>query len=157
MSFPRLQQRAPAIKFISTATLPGHELRFHKKGQDGSGKCDAFKTNNPEHKVIGVVYQINQQEKAILDKIEGLGSGYAEKWVTLQCENGQKLEATTYYAIDIDPKLQPFSWYKQHVLFGARENNLPPHYIEKIAGIKSGVDPDRECCEREIAIYKDQN
>lgn len=45
---------------------PAHRLRFHKVGEDGSGKCDAEETGDPEDRVIGVVYAISASEKLVL-------------------------------------------------------------------------------------------
>lgn len=42
MSSARLRARVPSCRPIGIAFLPGHELRFHKRSKDGSGKCDAF-------------------------------------------------------------------------------------------------------------------
>ena len=56
-----------------------HDLRFHKKSKDGSGKCDALETNNSEHFVIGVVFKISETDKSELDRKEGLGFEYEEK------------------------------------------------------------------------------
>jgi hypothetical protein len=61
--------------------LAGHRLRFHKIGQDGSGKCDADVTGNPEDRILGVVYGLSRDDKTILDRHEGLGGGYDEKVV----------------------------------------------------------------------------
>lgn len=46
MSLLRLWQRVPSAVRIGVFTLQGHQLRFHKLGKDGSGKCDAYQTNN---------------------------------------------------------------------------------------------------------------
>ena len=53
-----------------------HRLEFHKVGRDGSAKCDAFETGNPDDSVIGVVFDIHTAEKNYLDQAEGLGVGY---------------------------------------------------------------------------------
>ena len=52
-----------------------------------------------------------------------------------------------------DATLNPYNWYKEHVLRGARENNLPHDYISIIEKIESLPDPDMDRHEQELAIY----
>jgi hypothetical protein len=42
METARLRERMPSAKPLGVAKLSGHELRFHKRSKDGSGKCNAF-------------------------------------------------------------------------------------------------------------------
>ena len=153
MSSKRLQDRVPSANFVTKATLFNHDLRFHKVSTDGSGKCDAFETGNHEHAVIGVVYEISEAEKPVLDQKEGLGYGYNEKFVNVEMNSGEIIEAVTYYAIKIDPELKPYPWYKQHVLRGATEYGLPEVYIDCIDNIAVSDDPKPERHEEEMAIY----
>ena len=153
MSIKRLRERVPSARFVSIATLHAHELRFHKKSVDGSGKCDAYATQNNEHAVIGVVCEIKESEKPQLDRKEGLGNGYEEKTVDLVLQTGKFLTAFTYYATNIEQGLIPYKWYKHHVLTGAQENGLPEIYVAEIQNIDSTNDPNEERHKREMAIY----
>ncbi len=153
MSLPRLIDRVPSAKFVTTATLTEHDLRFHKISKDGSGKCDAFQTGNTDHKVIGVVFEIDEVEKPALDEKEGLGYGYEEKDVLLIQSSGQEISAFTYYATNCDQAKKPYQWYKHHVLTGAKENGLPDYYVNKISNIESIADQNQERHQREMAIY----
>lgn len=153
MSFKRLNARITHISRLGVATLYEHDLRFHKVGnKDGSGKCDILETNLPEHSVIGVVYNIDPVEKHILDTYEGLGNGYEEKQVSVEM-NGEMVSAFTYFATHIDKALKPLHWYKEHVLRGACENELPEQYIQKIEMIESIADHNLARHTRELAIY----
>ncbi|MFC1827578.1 gamma-glutamylcyclotransferase family protein [Thermodesulfobacteriota bacterium] len=174
MSSRRLLERAPSATFLSIGTLKEHKLRFHKKSKDGSGKCDAVHTANRDDCVMGVVFAMSASDKKELDQKECLGFGYEEKTVTVLLENGDRIEASTYCtpkvstltrhklrlrggikknAVETDAALNPYSWYKEHVLRGARENNLPHDYISIIEKIKSLPDPDMDRHEQELAIY----
>jgi hypothetical protein len=99
MSLRRLRTRVPSAVKLGNATLFGHQLKFHKRSQDGSAKCDAM--------------------TALLD-----------------------------------PALQPYHWYKEHVLRGAVENHLAAAYIQAIEEISSIVDPDRKRDASELLIYQ---
>ena len=153
MSVRRLKERLPIASPIDVAHLYAHELRFHKTGRDGSGKCDAHKTGDSQHAVIGIVYEISQADILILDKIEGLGVGYERKTVSLSSQSMGSITAFTYYATRTDSSLLPFHWYKHHVLVGAREHNLPSAYIEEISRVEAMLDPDQERHRNEIEIY----
>ncbi|WDE14295.1 gamma-glutamylcyclotransferase family protein [Thalassomonas haliotis] len=154
MSLRRLQQRTPGAASIGLFALTGHDLRFHKAGQDGSAKCDAFYTGSASDCIYGVLFELAPQEKRLLDRVEGLGAGYDEKWVSVVNNTGFVADAALYYATDIDTRLKPFSWYKEHVLIGARESKLAFDYILKIIRVESIEDPDRKRWARQRAIYK---
>ena len=154
MSTPRLLKRTPSAKPVSIAYLNKHKLKFHKISKYGSGKCDIEFTNHPGDVVIGVLYEINPGEVSILDKIEGLGNGYGKKSVSVVIQNGKTVNAVTYYATKIDDSLKPYHWYKEHVIRGAREHNLPGEYIKSIESVESIPDPDPDNHEKELLIYR---
>mgnify|MGYP002267065895 CR=1 FL=1 len=130
MSVLRLRSRVPAASVVGVGKITSHRLMFHKVCKVGSGKCDAYHTNEPDHYIIGVLFIIDPSEKPILDKAEGLGFGYEEKMVSVEIGDGRIISALTYYATNIDSSVKPFHWYKEHVLRGARENGLPNWYID---------------------------
>lgn len=154
MSSLRLRARASSARFIDTAILHGHELRFHKKSLDGSAKCDAYETENTDDYVIGVVFEIAVSDKPVLDRYEGLGYGYEEKTVSLQTPANGNVIAHTYYATHIDPSLSPYHWYKHHVVSGAKEHKLPLKYVQGIDMVASITDPEPDRHELEMSIYQ---
>lgn len=154
MSHARLASRAPSASRVGIAQLAGHRLRFHKiSHKDGSAKCDAEQTGQPDDRVIGVVYEIDEEDKALLDRCEGLGNGYEIKQVMVSFSSGSSVVAFIYYATHIDPSLKPFHWYKAHVVRGAKENALPGSYIGMLEKIESVDDPDAKRSARETALY----
>ncbi|WP_036229038.1 gamma-glutamylcyclotransferase family protein [Marinobacterium jannaschii] len=152
MSAPRLAARVPGLEVLTVGRLAGYALCWHKPGRDGSGKCDIVRSSG--HDVYGVVYRLPQQAKPILDRYEGLGVGYHGREVVLDC-GGDSLSAFTYVAAVTERGLKPFSWYKHHTLFGARQRLLPEFYIEQICRVDSMTDPDSERHRRELAIYSE--
>lgn len=154
MSSKRLLVRTPSAQFITVGKLYQHRLTFHKISHDGSAKCDAFATEQHVDFVLGVVFDIVEDEKPELDLAEGLGNGYEIKPVNIEAESGDRFEAFTYYATHIDHRLQPYHWYKQHVLAGAREHNLLHEYVTSITRVQSIDDPDRKRHEAEMLIYR---
>lgn len=141
MSAARLRARVPSARVIGRGLLHGHRLVWHKISKDGSGKCDVVASDAPGAVVHGVVYRIDQVEKATLDRAEGLGRGYAERQVTVQVGD-ERIVATMYYATHTDPSLRPYSWYHAHVLTGAYEHELPSEYIAELEAIETLQDQD---------------
>ncbi len=154
LATPRLLQRIPDARLHKVATLSAHRLCFHKNDSGQSGKCDIESTENHQDVVYGVIYLISQEEREILDYYEGHGFGYLSKTVEITTLDGDIIEALTYYAIDIDVVQQPYHWYKEHVLRGAREHDFPIEYIAMIEAQESIDDTDAKRVQRELKIYR---
>jgi cation transport regulator ChaC len=141
----RLRTRTPGCVPLGIATLPGHALRFHKRSNDGSGKCNAFAGGN-DNEVVGVLFRIDPAELTELDRAEGAGAGYERAMVTVIDETGRSQKVLTYLATPdyIDDSLKPYGWYKDVVLAGAREHGLPSDYIaDQIQSVEAVEDPDK--------------
>ena len=152
MSRKRLQDRINANN-IGNGKLVKHQLRFHKISRDGTGKCNIFLTNCIEDHVLGVIYEIDDKDIEVLDRIEGKGYGYASKVVDIEF-NGVIIGATSYVATNIDESLEPFDWYREHVLRGAIENGLDSEYIEMIKSVSYIEDTDSSRKNKELSIYE---
>jgi len=139
----RLRARTPSARVVSVATLPAHELRWHKAGRDGSGKCDIVPSSPESGAVLGVVFEIALSEKPDLDRVEGLGVGYAERQVEVQTGAGTRW-VFTYQAIDIDCCAVPYTWYKALVVAGAREHEFPEDYVQALVATRTSADTDHE-------------
>ena len=144
----RLKLRVPSSQAVGPALLVGHQLRFHKRGRDGSGKCNIWRTDNPLDRVIGVVYRMLASEKTLLDNAEGLGRGYQieELQAQLLVIDKTKSEQLSFCYVaeltHIDDTLQPFSWYHDLVVHGARYHGLPADYIDQLCKVPSQSDQD---------------
>lgn len=137
----RIRERVPSARFICTAKLCHHQLRLHKIGADNSAKADCFETESTDDYIFGVVFNIDADEKSRLDAAEGLGYGYDEKIVKLEIHGKtpkqRHVDAFTYFATHINPDLLPTLEYKNYVLSGAKEHNLPPGYVQAIVDVKA--------------------
>jgi hypothetical protein len=69
-----------------------------------------------------VLFEIDIEEKHILDNAESLGTGYFDKTVSVEDGNGNVFNALIYCALKIDDTLKPFSWYLYHVISGAKKS-----------------------------------
>ena len=146
----RLKERCPSARSLGVAQLPGHELRWHKRSVDGSGKCDV-RPVDVDCSVFGVVYEIDANEKSALDRAEGLGRGYDQKDATVIL-NGDAVVVLVHVATKVDPALKPYTWYKALVLAGAQECGLPAPYIASLDTVDASDDSDRTRHDRNMCI-----
>ncbi|MEA5443932.1 gamma-glutamylcyclotransferase family protein [Cyanobium gracile] len=146
----RLRQRVPGAQLIGTATLRGHALRWHKVAKDGSGKCDIVLAE-PGSAVHGVLYEIPAHEKQHLDRAEGLGIGYAEKEILVECRTAI-IMATAYVATKVDERISPFTWYRALVVAGAVEHGLPIAYVDGLRAIDAKLDVDAQRHAQHMAL-----
>lgn len=139
----RIELRLGVCESLGAASLRGYSLRFHKRGRDGSGKCDAFHTGTLSDVLYGVVYRLNHAQRQALDEYEG--PGYVTRDVPVRTRSGI-LTAYTYVAkqAHVDVGLEPFVWYKALVVAGARAHDLPTRYLETLSSIAAVSDPDAE-------------
>ena len=135
----RLSRRLPTATLRGTAFVPDWSLRFHKRSLDGSGKCSIEEGSDGVHVAI---YSMSEEDRARLDRIEGLGEGYGS--VTLQVPGFGRCFSYTAAESHIDDSLQPYDWYRQLVLSGAEFHGFPRHYVERIRATQSTSDPDAE-------------
>lgn len=135
----RLKDRVGSALPFSNAWIRGYEVRCRKKSIDGSGKADLVETGNPEDIVHRVVYEFNPTDWGALDKHEGAtGNNPGYDRVPIQVHTGfGALEVTTYLARKgrIDESLQPYTWYRDLILYGAEQHGLPVDCRRKIEAI----------------------
>ena len=124
----RLRDRLGPCKRLGAVYLTGYTLRFHKKGMDGSGKCNVSHTGDTDDRVWGALDCLTDEQFKELDRIEGRGYCRVPVRVTF---GERKVEANLYVAKSeaVNHDLRPISRYKRYVLEGARELRLPSDYI----------------------------
>jgi hypothetical protein len=129
----RLRRRAPSARVIGRAQLRGYRLRFHKRGRDGTAKCDAWRTERRTDLVQGVVYRIARGDRRALDFAEDLGRGYEIRplWVSV----GSRRRIVFAYLTRreaIADELLPFDWYLDYVVRGGQHHGLPGRYLSML-------------------------
>ncbi len=152
MSSNRLLARLPNAKRVGTAILKGYELTFDMLFSDGSGKCSIQKTDKADALLYGVVYEVNADEKLILDEIEGPGYDCVD--ITVELLNGQTIETHCYIANTHDEDVLPYDWYVKHVHRGALEAGVPKAYSDAILNRPQKSDPNKERAAIEFAVHQ---
>ena len=137
----RIRERCPSASPLGVAELHGYSLHWHKRSQDGSGKCNVMEDANENAVVFGVLHQIAADEEPALDRAEGLGHGYEKKDVEVVADGGKR-RASVYCATDVDALLKPYTWYKVLVVAGAEEHGLPPSYTSRLKSTEAIQDQD---------------
>ncbi len=84
----------------------------------------------------GVLYEIPCDEKAGLDRAEGLGYGYEQVEIEVQ-SGGRWVTAAAYVATNVDPTLRPFDWYHAYVVDGALKHGLPEEYVAVLKAVET--------------------
>lgn len=130
MSTAHLRKHLPSCCPLGVATLPAHELRFHTRGPDNSGKCNALPSENG-NSVIGVLFSFDPAERISLDEAAGVNSGYKHAIVTVINDQGRRRKVLTYLAgpEHLDESVRSHNWYKEMAIAGAMEHGLPSDYI----------------------------
>lgn len=136
----RLAARVGDTGCIGPARLAGYRVDFTKLSRDGSGKCTLV-AQPGEHGVWGVVFEMTGEQKTLLDGFEG--KGYKVETV-YPVASGETIWAFTYIAMQqsLDASLRPYSWYRDLVLAGALQAQLPAGYIDRIEAIPTITDHD---------------
>lgn len=130
MSSPRLLERIPDARPLGAALLPGWRFACDKRGRDGSGKANIRLA--PRTAVWGVVFELPPEAWPRLDRFEW---GYRRE--PCRVRHGRRvLEAQMYVAVaPHEQELEPFDWYRDHMLHGAREHELPEDVIAALAAL----------------------
>ena len=141
----RLSERVPSANLVGTVELPHHNLAFHKQSHDGSGKCNLLYTGDESDLIHGAIYSLDPEHKERLDYFEGNGLGYIDKPIKVH-HQGKDYNCFTYFAqpSHIADHLQPYHWYKDLVLLGARHLQFPDYYVSSIESVKSIDDPNEK-------------
>lgn len=147
----RIEQRVGACAVVGTAYLARHELRFHKRGRDGSGKCNVFYTGDASHGVFGNIYELSRRQRLLLDDYEG--DGYGCTTLPVGFRSGE-IHVYTYLAKEdhVVEGLRPFTWYKSIVVAGARHCAFPHAYVRRLESIRADRDPDGQREARHLCL-----
>jgi hypothetical protein len=143
----RLRERVASARLIKAVAVADWQLRFHKKGSDGSGKCNIVPA---EDFVCFAVFEISAGDKLRLDEIEGLNQGYDETVIDIPGLG----RCFAYIASEshVDDSLKPYGWYRELVLAGAEYHRFPRPYTRKVRAVEYQVDNDTQRHERHMAL-----
>lgn len=150
----RLSRRCPSAQLQGVIRLENHALLFHKRGADGSAKCNLTRQNGST--AYAAHYLLPAREKPLLDRCEGLGHGY--DIYPLAFTSGDSARHGFFYQAEngyVDESLTPFDWYRELVILGAQHLKFPADYIRVIANIPVVKDGNHARREENLALVRE--
>ncbi len=127
MSSTRLTSRVGALRIVGVARLQGFQHRFNKRGNDGTAKGNVEVC--ADSSVVGVAYELEEAQLAILDAIE---AGYRRDRLQVRLEAGGICEVLCYRAVLLGDGLEPTHSYLEHYVVGAAEHGISRQYLRAI-------------------------
>ncbi|WP_376696286.1 gamma-glutamylcyclotransferase family protein [Wenzhouxiangella sp. EGI_FJ10305] len=139
----RLEARVGPADILGTVALPGWQLRFDKRGGDGSAKANLRPCPGGAQTVHAALFALYPEQVGRLDVFEGCGRGYETFLMNVE-HAGQELDVFTYLAPSQwrSDAVLPFDWYVDLIAAGARFHGFDESYIQQIARHSSRKDPD---------------
>ncbi len=133
----RLIARLPSARLLGPSFVPDIALRFDKQSRDGSAKCGIDSGGDG---VYMAVFEVGESERALLDRIEGVGHGYEP----LDIDVPDFGRCFTYRATPshVRPGLPAYDWYREYVLLGCLLHGFPRDYTAAVAAKTVTYDPD---------------
>ena len=134
----QLKRLCPKAKFVAAAVLPDHELVFSGKSRMwGGGIADI--RGVPGKKVEGVVWEISEAERKVLDEYEGYPDLYVTKEVQVQTTSAKVIAAFAYVMVSPGREMPPSKPYKRLLISGAEEHDLSEQYIAFLESIRPAM------------------
>lgn len=155
MCVERLSARIGDTELIGLARLPRFVFRMHKRGYDGSAKADARWTGKSTDAMWGVVRRVPGLSKSELDRCEGVGVGYDCTTATAELADGRTKTVYLYTARPdwITVGLPAFCWYREFIVRGAAQHDLPTEYQQQLSHIPHISDPEHDRRSHNWAIF----
>ena len=135
----QIVERCPSTVFLNTAELPRYRLaftRFSKMQQCGVADV----VEDPLCTVWGVLYEIGDEDVALLDRCEGFkpGRGWNAYWrrgATVITDSPRKpgVEVETYFATPQKNPPLPSKQYLGLIVRGARFWGFPADYVDGLS------------------------
>lgn len=86
-------------------------------------KANLTETNDKNGLAWSIIFQIELNEKNILNRAEGLGAGYDERIISVNLPDDSVLQVILYISSQlqyIDSTILPFDWYHEHCIRGLK-------------------------------------
>ena len=138
MNWEQMQRRCPSVRFVCVASLKNYRFAIARHSRlRNCGTANIFA--EPGSEVWGIVYDVSEQELAVLDSFE---DGYRrEKVQVLSTGNGRSsIEVLVYIAEREDNVPLPSSEYRQLIIAGARYWNIPEMYLLVLEQLQAATD-----------------
>lgn len=126
-----MRRFCPGARPGEVGRVTGWRVGFGSYGDAGpGGGCHLYP--EPDHRVYGLLYELNDDEMTALDTISGVDTGYYSKLaLDVEVATGSTMPAITY-VIPAPGPFRPSEAYTAPILRGARDLALPEEYIREL-------------------------
>lgn len=136
----QIKKRCSSPVHVAAAFLPDHRIGFYGHSAEWNGGLEtAVKAEGSQ--LWGVVYALSDLDWERIDLWQDArfdGTGRYFHYPVEVCDlRGNHYEARMYKMDVLGPARPPSKSYIQHILDGARENGLPPAYIDNLLAIEA--------------------
>jgi GNAT superfamily N-acetyltransferase len=128
--------RCSSAVALGRVSLEGWSAVYDKPSRDGSSKLNIIP--DAGQTVLGVVYDVDEEERSDLDRAEHL---YEPLEVTVRTVSGRSVQALTYRWVGPAHGGPPYDWYVAMAQAGAAHHGLPASYYSNHLGVQSAADP----------------
>lgn len=116
--------------------IDGYRLRFNLEGRPKGRAAPANIEPHDGEEVWGVLYRMTRRDMVRLNSTEGVpGWRYYPIWVDTEDRDGVQLAAFTLIADGLPEDGKPSLRYLSLLRDGARQHDLPPHWIDKLDSV----------------------
>ena len=131
-----IRRLCPRHSYLGVAQLADHRLAFTRRSvKTGTGVADIVQAAG--QMVWGVLYRIDDDELAAIDRKEGHDWAYKRVMLPVRLEGGPERTAVTYTVRSKEAtQIPPSRRYLGLVIAAAHERGLPNPYIEQIEAIR---------------------
>jgi cation transport regulator ChaC len=136
----------PRHGYLGVAVLADHRLAFTRRSvRTQTGVADVVRAAG--EMVWGVLYRIDDDELAAIDRKEGYDWAYTRVTLPVRLQGGPERAAVTYTVRAREPgPVPPSRRYLDQVIAAARERGLPGPYIRQIEAIEAAGGPPAGGC-----------
>jgi gamma-glutamylcyclotransferase (GGCT)/AIG2-like uncharacterized protein YtfP len=133
----QMTRRCPSAHRLGAGRLPGHALRFPRRGAVWPGGI-ADVAPHPRQHVHGVVYALSHEDLATLD---GHEVSYRREVVVVELgAEALLVEATLYRVREPLGHFPPGRAYLETMLRGARDAGLPAEHLTELEAMLAAVE-----------------
>lgn len=129
MNHQQMKNRCPNSRFTKRAILERHKFVYDGYARTRNGAvANVIGTGRKDDIVWGGLFKINEDNRSALDCYEGYPIAYDRKEVRVKDDEGNCYTAIVYFRAG-RPKSKPSEDYRNIVIQGAKDCNLPEEYI----------------------------
>ena len=134
MESTQMQSRCPGNTPLGTACLSHYTLIFSRWSRSwNSGTADIVPAKGCE--VWGMLYNLTCDDLRRVDTFADYPNSYVRQDIPVQCQ-GEALPALTYIAVR-QGVFAPSKSYRNQMILGATQNNLPESYLTFLRDIET--------------------